>query len=857
MHGTDPLEHFRRQMLAGAQAYDAHLAADLTVYRRQRAWRVMLACRKLYSLAVRGGWAGRWRAARWALRGLFGGSLDLETEELQFPDLTSYLPEELFRSNAKDAGAGPAGVSRFAGRRQADILVFPVFNHDFRFQRPQQIAAELSRRGHRVFWASPSRVVGSGQAYAAVPLGGNLWELQLRMRPQDLYQGTLTKGDLDAMMESLEAFCRDFALASSCALVQFPYWRKCALALRERFGATLVYDCMDDWQSWSAKPAIGSFAQAEERSLARECDLLLVTSRRLEERYRGEGLSPLLVRNAADFRFFAEGGAADLLAEIPRPIIGYFGAIAEWFDLELVREVARARPQYSFVLIGHSSHSDIGRLRQLPNVFLLGEKRYRDLPSYLQSFDVCLIPFVINSITHAADPVKVYEYFSQGKPVIAVPLPELAEMRELVYFAERPAEFGEQIDNALAESGGTLRARRTEFAAGNTWAHRVDQVTTALKARCPLVSILMVTYNCRDFLRPCLDSIFRNTAYPNYELVVVDNNSKDGTLEVLREYAAGQPLIRLEPLEENRGFAGGNNEAARLSRGDYLLLLNPDTIVTFGWLHRLLRVLHNYPGAGVVVPVTNFSGNETKINVSYSDLEGMEEFAHFVAARRMGIAFEVPVAPLFCGLIARSLWQSLGGLDERYRVGMFEDDDLSLRVQQANLKVMAAEDCFVHHFGSGSFAALPTDEWNRIFEENRRRFEEKWKRPWNGHRYRRGVSSQPARRFAPAAFVAGQSVPVADGFPTPVLRKLSPAVARVGAAPGGPQGGSAAIVIDCTHATPGTVAMFDGQTLETEFASASRLTALVPAKLLARQGRFDVWLENDHGTSNRSEFVIG
>jgi GT2 family glycosyltransferase/glycosyltransferase involved in cell wall biosynthesis len=764
MENVDPFEEFRRRVLAGVQAYDFKLASDVETYRSQRAWRVMLACRKAYSLAVRGGWRGRWRMLRWALRGMFGGPLGLETEDLQFPDLASYLPEELFYPVSEMGGKGRSPVRGRSEELRYDVLVFPVFEYDSRFQRPQQIAVEFARRGHRVFWISPSRVVSGSSArnYEIAPLRESLWELRLRMPPQDLYGGTLSDGDLAGMMASLTSFFHGSAVAACCSLVQFPYWRKCALALRGRFGAKVVYDCMDDWRNWSAEPAIGPFSLAEERSLAHDCDLLMVTAGEFEERYRREGLSPVVVRNAADFGFFAAGTPRALPVRIPRPVIGYYGAIADWFDLEVVGEVARARPQYSFVLIGRDYRDDMDQLRKLPNVFLLGEKHYRDLPSYLRDFSVCLIPFVPSAVVKAVNPVKLYEYFSQGKPVVSTPMPELEPLGDLVYFADGPQEFAAQIDAALAESDPSLAERRVSFAARNTWAHRVDDITAEIQAKYPLVSILMVTYNCREFLRPCLDSIFRNTAYPNYEVVVVDNNSSDGGQDILREYAARDSRIRLELLAENRGFGGGNNEAARHANGEYLLLLNPDTIVTFGWMHRLLRVFQAHPDAGIAAPVTNFSGNETKIDFEYADVTTMEEFAHSIAARQAGTSSEIAVAPLLCGLIPRRLWFSLGGLDEGFRVGMFEDDDFSLRVRQAGFKIMVAEDCFIHHFGNGSFAKLPSEESRRIFEENRRIFEEKSKRPWIPHRRRAGVkSNEEEPRFTPEEFLASRRSPTA------------------------------------------------------------------------------------------------
>jgi GT2 family glycosyltransferase len=756
MENTHPLEEFRQRVLAGVQAYDYKLTSDLAAYRKQRAWQVMLACRKAYELGVRGGWRGRWRMLQWVLKGLLGGQLELKGGDLQFPHVASYLPEELFYPIPEDGWKGRSLVHGCAEERRHDVLIFPVFDYDFRFQRPQQIAVEFARRGHRVFWISPSRAVSGPGAkdYEIVALRENLWELQLRMAPQDLYRGTLTDADLDAMMRSLASFFRDSAVAACCSLVQFPYWRRCALALRSRYGAKVVYDCMDDWQNWTTEPSVSDFALAEERSLAHDCDLLIVTAREFEQRYRREGLSPVVVRNAADFRFFSADGPHSLPDAIPRPVVGYYGAIADWFALDVLREVAQARPQYSFVLIGDNYRKDIGKLRKLPNVFLLGEKHYRDLPSYLRAFDVCLIPFVPSALVKAVDPVKAFEYLSQGKPLVSTPMPELESLGDLAYFANGPQEFAGQIDAALTESDPSLAERRISFAADNTWAHRVDEIAAGIQAKYPLVSILIVTYNCREFLRPCLDSIGRNTAYPNYELVVVDNNSSDGSQDIVREYAAGDPRIRLEALAENRGFAGGNNEAARRSAGEYLLLLNPDTIVTFGWLHRLLRLFQDHPDTGIVAPVTNFSGNETKINSGYADLGTMEAFANSIAVREMGNSFEIAVAPLLCGLVPRQLWFALDGLDENFRVGMFEDDDFSLRVRQAGFKVMVAEDCFIHHFGNGSFAKLPSEESRRIFGENRRMFEAKWNQPWVKHRRREHVrSNQEEPQFTPDQFL--------------------------------------------------------------------------------------------------------
>jgi GT2 family glycosyltransferase len=101
----------------------------------------------------------------------------------------------------------------------------------------------------------------------------------------------------------------------------------------------------------------------------------------------------------------------------------------------------------------------------------------------------------------------------------------------------------------------------------------------------------------------------------------------------------------------------------------------------------------------------------------------------------------------------RPVWEQVGEMDTRYEIGMFEDDDLSLRVRRAGFGVFAAEDCFVHHFGQGAFRKLSSDTYNRIFEANRKRFEEKWRQPWMAHRLRPGARPLfEEKRFEPAEF---------------------------------------------------------------------------------------------------------
>lgn len=733
---------------AGLAAYRSRMAVDLKAYRAQRAWTVMLAIRKAYTLLTRDGALafGKW------LMGLpFAGLGPLAPYELPFPDVAENVPPALLERLPKH------GAPAIGRQQKYDLIVLAIIDFDFRFQRPQQIAAQFARDGHRVFWISPTRFLppSAAEPYRLTPLRDNLWEVHLRGQQPDIYLGRLSPELLASMTAGLDRLCGDAATSESVAMVQLPFWRQVALRLRQDRGCAVVYDCMDEWATF---PNMGEFNVSEERQLVRETDVLAVSGRTLLEKFRAAGLQPVLARNGVDFAFYNQPHLAAGDLRVPKPVIGYFGAIADWMDLELVRSAALARPQYSFVMVGQVFRDDISSI-DLPNVHLLGSKPYAEIPSYLEHFDVCVIPFVLNEVTKATDPVKLYEYLARGKPVVATAMAELAECGDLIYIAGDADDYAVQLDRAVAENDPLLRERRMAYAAANTWEQRCQTLDSAIRGAFPLVSIVVVTHNSLEFVAPCLESIAAETSYPNYEVIVVDNASTDGTREAVRaRMTDGDRRVRLQEMPANAGFAAANNAGARAAGGDYLVLLNSDTIVTSGWLGRLLRHLQRHPEVGLVCPVTNFAGNEAMIEIAYVSAEEMQIFAHDVARSHAGRLLEIAVAPLFCAMTRKALWNDLGGLDERFEVGMFEDDDLSLQVRKRGLRVAAAEDCFVHHFGQGSFAKLPRETYDEIFRDNRRRFEEKWKIAWKAHQTRPDVKPAFERmRFQPGTFCAGAS----------------------------------------------------------------------------------------------------
>ena len=198
-----------------------------------------------------------------------------------------------------------------------------------------------------------------------------------------------------------------------------------------------------------------------------------------------------------------------------------------------------------------------------------------------------------------------------------------------------------------------------------------------------------------------------------------------------------------------------------------------------------------------------------------------------------------------------------GLLDERYEIGMFEDDDLALRIRAAGFRIVTAEDCFIHHFGNGSFRKLPAEESNRIFQMNRGYFEDKWRRPWTPHRTRPGVPAPTdADRLSVARFLVSE-VPAAASKIAPMLLRLIPDSTMVGQAINPQAGGRSAIVVECGSAAPGTTIRFGDAMLDTSWSAESNLlSAILPARFNERACAVPVALVNGFGESNLLLFRV-
>ncbi|MCC7424298.1 MAG: glycosyltransferase [Planctomycetaceae bacterium] len=235
-----------------------------------------------------------------------------------------------------------------------------------------------------------------------------------------------------------------------------------------------------------------------------------------------------------------------------------------------------------------------------------------------------------------------------------------------------------------------------------------------------LTSIILVTHNQLDYTRHCLDSIRRFTDEP-YELIVVDNGSTDGTPGFLR----GSSDIRLIENADTRGFPAAVNQGLAVACGAQILLLNNDTVVTTGWLRRMLDGLRSDEQVGLVGPVSNSVSGPQQIPVAYTQLHDLDGFAWDWGRSHHRQISDLDRLVGFCLLIDRKVIDAIGGLDERFGIGNFEDDDYCRRARKAGFRTIVALDSFVHHFGGRTFAASGID-FNGLMAQNQRLYEEKW-----------------------------------------------------------------------------------------------------------------------------------
>lgn len=251
----------------------------------------------------------------------------------------------------------------------------------------------------------------------------------------------------------------------------------------------VVYYCIDNFSA-SSGPA--RKIAATEVELIKRSDLVFATARNLYDRCARFNKNVHLFPFGVNTGIYEKARSRKIvppadIASISKPIAGYVGGVHKWVDFGLVKELAVSRPELSFVFVGPLQRGT-DELKRLPNVHFLGQKRYEELPDYIDSFDLCMIPYLVTDYTKNVYPTKINEYLSMGKPVVSTAIPEVAAFNErnggIIEVAGSPGEYLAAIDRTLsARSDSTLPEKRIAVAAREgSWMTKISQMCDLIEA---------------------------------------------------------------------------------------------------------------------------------------------------------------------------------------------------------------------------------------------------------------------------------------------------------------------------------------------------------------------------------------
>jgi len=401
-----------------------------------------------------------------------------------------------------------------------DIVIISSIDWNFLWQVHQEIALRFAQNGNRVFyientgvraprlsdvrrilsrlknWSRSLRAAGVGQVAANVTVISPL------LLPPFSLLGRVANRFLFSFL--VKRLLNRRGLRDPILWSYLPTDTACEIIRELRTPKSIVvYYCVADFSQLTSDQArLSEF----ERRLIEQSDLVFANSVQVAEHCRQWHRDVHVFPPGVDFKKFAVDEAAaagrsieadgppptgsrdeSMLAALPRPLIGYVGGLHRFVDYDLLVAMARARPHWSWVFVG-PTHTKIGQLAGMPNVYLLGQKSHDELPRLIREFDVCLVPYVVNEATVTIAPVKVNEYLAVGKPVVSTELPTVCEFNReheiLATAPNRSPDFLAAIERALAQprDAATI-ARRREVAALGDWPNRFNAMNDLIEAK--------------------------------------------------------------------------------------------------------------------------------------------------------------------------------------------------------------------------------------------------------------------------------------------------------------------------------------------------------------------------------------
>jgi UDP-galactopyranose mutase len=345
-----------------------------------------------------------------------------------------------------------------------DLVCLSHLRWGFVYQRPQHLLTRCARTGRVLFVEEPIFDDGPGRMEVTVDPSG------VRVCVPHLPLGLDEEGALAAQSELLDT------LLARERVERYVLWYYTPMALG--FSAHLapeavIYDCMDELSAFAFAPAA---LKARERELMSAADLVFTGGLSLYDVKRALHASVYAFPSSVDVDHFARARHATVepsdQAPIPGPRLGFFGVVDERMDLALVEGIARARPQWSLVMLGPVVKIDAAALPRLPNIHWLGAKSYAELPEYLSGWDVAMMPFALNESTRFISPTKTPEYLASGRPVVSTAIQDVIR----TYGEAGLVKIAHDVDTFVAAAEVLM----TPDGRGLDWTQQVDELLSEM-----------------------------------------------------------------------------------------------------------------------------------------------------------------------------------------------------------------------------------------------------------------------------------------------------------------------------------------------------------------------------------------
>lgn len=450
------------------------------------------------------------------------------------------------------------------------------------------------------------------------------------------------------------------------------------LACAKEKGAYTVYEHIDNWDT-----SLGCLFYKEDvfKRYLNQVDLITVTARMLGEKIREKSNRDYLyLPNAVNIEIFEPSRNYDRPRDLVKgkKTLLYFGSLwGEWFDWEKIYYIAEHCPDAEINLIGDYSGCKDRKQKAPHNIHFLGIKKQTDLPAYLAYSDVALLPFKNCEIGKYVSPLKIFEYIAMNVRVLATSLDDIQNYPNVVC-ADTNEDWLKAIETDFQVQDSSV------FISENNWFARCQKMlehADCVRKEYPSISVIVLNYNNKKVISRCIDTLLAHAGLAKYEIVVVDNQSTDGSYEMLKQkYADKVVLVR----NEKNGCSSGRNLGVKYASGEYICFLDSDQwVISDLWLENTMHIFENDDKIGAIGWAAGwFTPNSVAGPIGdYLPMRGI---------RKARYAYRKDIAYLGTGglVMKKSIFEEICGFDEYYDPTCFEDTDLSLKIRHAGYEIV-------------------------------------------------------------------------------------------------------------------------------------------------------------------------